>query len=113
MRHDQIYLTVGSDDDRALLDSLAGIHHLPKRCILSGDEDHLVSRFKEASNGSRADYAIDLGGRLPRTSAHCLAANGVFLDVTDNAVPTKIRGSQAYRTINIGLLASETELLDR
>lgn len=104
---------MNSDDDRALLDSLAGIHHLPKRCILSGDEGRLVSQFKEASDGKRADFAIDLDGQLSKAAVHCLAANGLFLDVTDEAKPAKIHGSQAYRTINIGLLDDETELLDR
>lgn len=104
---------MNSDDDRALLDSLAGIHHLPKCCILSGDEGRLVSQFKEASDGKRADFAIDLDGQLSKAAVHCLAANGLFLDVTDGAQPAKIHGSQAYRTINIGLLDGETELLDR
>lgn len=106
-------MTVDSDKDRALLDSLEGIHHLPKCCILSGDHDDLASQFRNATNGAKADYVIDLGSQLPKAAVHCLAAHGVFLDVTDNADPSKIRGSQAYRAVNIGFLDGETELLDR
>lgn len=106
-------MTVDSEEDRALLDSLAGIHHLPKRCILSGDQDNLASQFRNVTNGARADYAINLGNQLSKAAVHCLAAHGVFLDVTDEANPSKIRGSQAYRAVNIGFLDGETELLDR